>query len=189
MLVTQSCPPLCKPMNCSQPGSSVHGILQARILNCVAVSFSRGFSWPMDRIWVSCIAGGFFGPSKPPGRSLLDKRVYQPDLEERERERVRSGRHRGPRKERREGVELWDGLFSVDVKIEETLHHSRALTKPSYVWGKLVPGMLHSAQHNSSLTTMGANEKTYMQMKVPVIRSWASMTLVNLPLRKVWGKV
>ena len=76
----------CNSMDCSQPGSSVHGILQARILNCVAVSFFRGFSWPMDRIWVSCIAGGFFGPSKPPGRSLLDKRVYQPDLEERERE-------------------------------------------------------------------------------------------------------
>lgn len=92
--------------------------------------------------------------------------------------------------ERREEkrVDLWDGLFSVDVKIEESLHHSRALTKPSYVWGNLVPGMLHSAQHNSCLTTTDANEITYTQMKVPVIRSWASMTLVILPLRKVWGK-
>ena len=43
--VTQSCPTLCNdPMNCSPPGSSVHGILQARILEWVAISFSRGSS-------------------------------------------------------------------------------------------------------------------------------------------------
>lgn len=92
--------------------------------------------------------------------------------------------------ERREEkrVDLWDGLFSVDVKIEERLHHSRALTKPSYVWGNLVPGMLHSAQHNLCLTITDADEITHMQMKVPVIRSWASTTLAILPLRKVWGK-
>ena len=41
-LVAQSCPTLCNPMGCSWPGSSVHGILQARILEWVAVSFSRG---------------------------------------------------------------------------------------------------------------------------------------------------
>ena len=42
----QSCPTLCDPMNCSLPGSSVHGILQAGILKWVAISFSRGSSWP-----------------------------------------------------------------------------------------------------------------------------------------------
>ncbi|XDA82486.1 hypothetical protein R6Z07F_012401 [Ovis aries] len=42
-------------MNCSPSGSSVHGILQARILEWVAVPFSRGSSRPMDRTWVSCI--------------------------------------------------------------------------------------------------------------------------------------
>ena len=42
VLVTQSCPTLCNPMDCSWPGSSVHGILQARILERVAVSFSGG---------------------------------------------------------------------------------------------------------------------------------------------------
>ena len=46
VLVAQSCPTLCNPMDCSPPGSSVHAILQVRILNCVAISFSRGFSWP-----------------------------------------------------------------------------------------------------------------------------------------------
>ena len=45
----------------SLPGSSVHGILQVKILEWVAISFSRGFSWPRDQTWVSCIlAGGFF---------------------------------------------------------------------------------------------------------------------------------
>ena len=51
------CPTLCDPMDCSPPGSSVHGILQARILEWVAISFSRGSSQPRDRTWVSCIAG------------------------------------------------------------------------------------------------------------------------------------
>ena len=49
-------------MDCNPPGSSVHGILQARILEWVAISFSRGSSWHRDQIHiycVSCIAGGF----------------------------------------------------------------------------------------------------------------------------------
>jgi len=48
VLVAQSCRTVCGPMNCSPPGSSVHGILQARILEWVAVSFSRGSSHPRD---------------------------------------------------------------------------------------------------------------------------------------------
>ena len=47
-------------MDCSLPGSSVHGIFQARILEWVAVSFSRGYSWPRDQIRVSCTAGRLF---------------------------------------------------------------------------------------------------------------------------------
>ena len=60
MLVTQSCPTLCNPMNCPLPGCSVHGILQARMLEWVAIPLSRGSSQPRNRIWVSCIAGRFF---------------------------------------------------------------------------------------------------------------------------------
>ena len=60
MLVAQLCPTLCDPMDCSPPGSSVHGILQARILEWVAISSSRESSQPRDWIWVSCIADGFF---------------------------------------------------------------------------------------------------------------------------------
>ena len=55
--VTQSCLTLCDPVDCSLPGSSVHGILQKRILEWVAISFSRGSSRPRDRTWVSRIAG------------------------------------------------------------------------------------------------------------------------------------
>ena len=46
--VAQLCPTLCDPMDCSPPGSSIHGILQARILEWVAISFSRGSSQPRD---------------------------------------------------------------------------------------------------------------------------------------------
>ena len=53
--VTQSCPTLCDPMDCSLPDSSVHGIFQARILEWVAISFSRGSSQPRDRTRVSHI--------------------------------------------------------------------------------------------------------------------------------------
>ena len=58
--VSQSCPTLCNPVDCILPGSSVHGILQTRILERVAISFARGPSQPRDRTQVSCTAGGFF---------------------------------------------------------------------------------------------------------------------------------
>ena len=60
VLVAQSCPTLCDPRDCSLPGSSVHGILQARILEWVSIPFSRGPSQPRDWTQVSCIAGKFF---------------------------------------------------------------------------------------------------------------------------------
>ena len=68
VLVVHSCPTICDPMDCSPAGSSVCGILQGRILEWVAISFSRGSSWPRDRTWVSCIAGRFFLPSESPGK-------------------------------------------------------------------------------------------------------------------------
>ena len=58
--VAQSCPTLCDPMDCSLPGFSVHGILQARILEWVTISFSRGSSRPRDQTRVSCIGGRRF---------------------------------------------------------------------------------------------------------------------------------
>ena len=55
--VFQSCLIIYDPVDCSLQGSSVRGIFQARVLECVAISFSRGSSWPRDRTWVSRIAG------------------------------------------------------------------------------------------------------------------------------------
>ena len=58
--VAQSCPTLCDSMDCSLPGSSTNGIFQARVLERVAISFSRGSSRPRDLTWVSCIIGRCF---------------------------------------------------------------------------------------------------------------------------------
>ena len=58
--VAQSFPTLCDPTDCNLPGSSIHGIFQARIREWVAISFSRGSSQPRDRTWVSCTAGRLF---------------------------------------------------------------------------------------------------------------------------------
>ena len=59
-LVAQSCLALWDVMDCSPSGSSVHRIFQARILEWVAISFSRGSSLPRNWTGISCIAGGFF---------------------------------------------------------------------------------------------------------------------------------
>ena len=71
-LVTQSCPTLCDPMDCSPPGSSVDGTLQARILELVVMPSSRGSSPPKDQACISCVSsivGGFF-TSEPLGKPL-----------------------------------------------------------------------------------------------------------------------
>jgi len=60
VLVTRSCPTLCNPIYCSLPGSSAHGILQARILEWVAIPFSRGSSRTRDRTQISCFGGRVF---------------------------------------------------------------------------------------------------------------------------------
>ena len=79
--VAKSCPTLFQPLDCSPPGSSVHGVSQARILEWVAISFSKGSSWwgnPLiflmkdpsrDRTRVTFSAGGFF-KTEPPGKPI-----------------------------------------------------------------------------------------------------------------------
>ena len=55
-LVTELCLILCDPRDCSPPSSSVHGIFQSRMLEWVAISFSRGFSQPRDQTRISCVS-------------------------------------------------------------------------------------------------------------------------------------
>ena len=78
MLSLQWCLTLCDPMDCSLPGSSVHGILQARILEWVAMPLSRVSFQPRGRTRVSCIAGGFFtaAPLGKPFYSIATWKVY-----------------------------------------------------------------------------------------------------------------
>ena len=73
VLVTQSCPILCNPRDCSPPVSYVHGILQARILEWVAIPFSRGSSQPRDQTWISCTAGGLCNLSHQGSPDLTDE--------------------------------------------------------------------------------------------------------------------
>ena len=75
--VAQSCLTLCDPMDYSLPNCSVHRTLQARILEWVAISFSRGTSQPRDRIQVSCMASGFFTRETLQGH-CYDMNVYIP---------------------------------------------------------------------------------------------------------------
>ena len=76
VLVTQSCPTLCDPMDCSPPGSSVHEIFHERILEWVAISFSRGSSQPRDRTRVICTADRFF-PEKLVPSALEHENPFQ----------------------------------------------------------------------------------------------------------------
>ena len=66
----QSCTILCNPMDYSLPDCSVHGIFQARVLEWVAISFSRGFFWPRDWTQVSCIGSPVLLPLALPGNPL-----------------------------------------------------------------------------------------------------------------------
>ena len=66
----QSCPTLCDRMDCSPPGSSAYGILQARIPQWVAISFSRGSPDPGIKPTSPALAGGFF-TSEPPRKPML----------------------------------------------------------------------------------------------------------------------
>ena len=73
VLVAQLCLTLGDPMDCSLPDSSVHRILQARILEWVAMPFSRRSSWPRDKTWVSYIQADFYHLShKGSPRSLIN---------------------------------------------------------------------------------------------------------------------
>ena len=79
VLVAQLCLILCNPMGYSLPGSSVHGIFQARIPEWVAIPFSRASSWTRDETWVPCIVDGLYHLSyqrRPLSMYTLFKKNY-----------------------------------------------------------------------------------------------------------------
>ena len=77
-LVAKSCPTLCDPKGCSPPGSTVHGISQVRLLECVAIPFSRGSSQPRAWTWVSCTACRFFTvwATRKPNIPIINHKPY-----------------------------------------------------------------------------------------------------------------
>ena len=70
LLFSHWCPPLCDPMSCSPPGSSVHGISQARVLEWAAIPSSRDLPDPGTEPVSPALAGGFFA-AEPPGKPRL----------------------------------------------------------------------------------------------------------------------
>ena len=77
-LVAQWCPTLCNPVDCSLPGSSVHGILQARILKWVAFSLCRGSSQPRMEPGSPALAGRFFTTEQPRKPCTCTQRINTP---------------------------------------------------------------------------------------------------------------
>ena len=71
----------CGPMDCNWAGSSLHGISQARRLEWVAISFSRGSSWPRDQILISCLAGRFFTTREVPEAEQLSPKENLNDFQ------------------------------------------------------------------------------------------------------------
>ena len=86
VLILQSCLTLWDPMNCSSLGSSVHGILQARLLEWVAMPFSMGFSWLRDGTWVSSIFSLQLDslPTEPPGKRCRGQAITETQMGEME---------------------------------------------------------------------------------------------------------
>ena len=79
----QSCLTLCDPIDGSPPGSSIHGIFQARVLEWVTMPSSRGSSQPRDQTQVSCIASGFL-TLRAMREALICKQVHRKGKEEAE---------------------------------------------------------------------------------------------------------
>ena len=136
--MAQLCPILCDPVDCSPPDSSGHGILQARILEQVAISFSKGSFQLGDQTWVSWISGRFFtlwAPGKP--NSVQRKYTTGAGNPALPRDSEAWGWHRG----RGEGQKSWDPepgfLFWFPLLPRGTGNHGKfnlSLTVPSYSW-------------------------------------------------------
>ena len=116
----QLCPTLCEPMDCSPPGSSVHGIFQARILEWAAISSSRGSSWPRDQTRVYCFAGRFL-TTEPLGKMWCG--IYYKSVEE-----GRGGLEEIWMKERKEDRER--GGKGADASVLQTLLQSFSSSRP-----------------------------------------------------------
>ena len=108
----QLCLTLCDPMDCHPPGSSIPGIFQARILEWVAISYSRGPSWPRDWTCVSPASVSGFFATEPP-RSLGTVLVQVQKLDRQEHLRPRAGEKGCPSSSRKGKSPFLHHVFSV----------------------------------------------------------------------------
>ena len=116
--VAQSCLTLCDFMGCSPPGSSVHGILQARILEWAAMPSSRGSSWRRDRTCTSCIVGGFiyhWAFWRAVHRHSVEQKKLDPKKNEWKKERKEDGRKETKKKRNKEEKKnsVWFHVYEV----------------------------------------------------------------------------
>ena len=123
----QSCLTLCDPMDCSPPGSSIHEIILARILERVAMPSSRGSSRSKDRTHTSCIAGRLY-TIEPPGQlQRLEDVQGELKIEEKCTERTESS---------------WKLIFKVRVKREEVVTKWYHTTKRNVVQNEQKQGKI-----------------------------------------------
>ena len=143
--VAQSCLTLRDPMDCSLPGSSVRGIFQARVLEWVAISFSRRSSRPWNRTWVSHIVDTDALPSEPPGKSRGQLSTIFPL--KKKKTFLTKGR-KGPRvrgavcfwrlrrcSHPQAGPSPWSPLLETEA--ETHFQALGSITSPSYTWGQM----------------------------------------------------
>ena len=125
VLVTQSCLTLCDLMDCSPPGSSVHGILQARILEWVAISFSRGLSQPRDWTWVSCISGRFFTNRATRAFTLKQLNTCDILVLKLQTEKIKKS----------DSIVQWQYVrnYKLSFKVDESLEHFEEQFGPTYL--------------------------------------------------------
>ena len=145
-------------MDCRPPGSSVHGISQVRILEWVAISFSRGSSWPRNQTHISCIAGRFF-TTEPPGMPALNG----------EPKSLQGSLLNSPRRESQ-----YLPLQKRTAFYWVTFHQSA----PQSLNILCLVAFLMSSRSDSSLHEKG-------EFKVPLFYCWPFLVLFNL--WEVWG--
>ena len=129
--IFQSCLILCDPIDCSLPGSSAHWIFQARILEWVAISYSRKYSRPRDRICVSCVSciGGGFFTTGPPGKPTCNTNHNNSGNNKNNNKMSR----KGPQAERMRGMQMTPkGACAVDTLSVRTAGFSQFCSVSSF---------------------------------------------------------